>query len=388
MKHLYTVLLLFFVFCAKSQTFFVEQSTIVGITTNSILCIEGSAVNKGTFINNGTVELTNDWENRFTYVDPGGTFILKGDVSQLVNHNNQAFNNLIVSGGGEKILQSDATIFGKLDLINGLVTPELGKILLVDELGSVSSGSTFSYVNGALYHTGTGYRYYPIGKNNVFCPVELLNTTGDKPILGMEAFSPHNNPVPGLGVGQISEVRYWKMYKLSGTYSGSPITLTVADDELLTDLDSMVVVQGRAEGQPMMSIGSQNFASNFIKKGVTSHENGTGTIFSLGYRREASEDELFIPKALCPFDANIENRVIKVYGRVLSADGFKFRIYNTWGSLVFETSSLDEMQRKGWTGVNQKTGNVEEIGYFTYVLKGKLVNGKRVQLSGPILMVK
>jgi len=93
------------------------------------------------------------------------------------------------------------------------------------------------------------------------------------------------------------------------------------------------------------------------------------------------QDPFWIPNALSPYETNPENKVIKIYGK-LSPDDFSFSIYSRWGQLLYSTTNLAEAQNVGWDGDNAPMDT------YTYVLKAKETNGKKVEKSGTITLIR
>jgi hypothetical protein len=101
-----------------------------------------------------------------------------------------------------------------------------------------------------------------------------------------------------------------------------------------------------------------------------------------------SKDELYVPNAFNPGAQNPENRVVKVYGNNVEENGFAFRIVNRWGKTMYETDSFMEANSSGWNGVNDKNGSEQELNVFTYILKGKFIDGQEFSKVGTITQVK
>src|SRR5205085_1445170 len=78
----------------------------------------------------------------------------------------------------------------------------------------------------------------------------------------------------------------------------------------------------------------------------------------------------YLPNVLNPDASDPENRVAKLYGNNLSADGFEIKIFNRWGELIYLSKDLNTMNKSGWNGINQNTGLSQQNGVFTYVMKG------------------
>ncbi len=97
---------------------------------------------------------------------------------------------------------------------------------------------------------------------------------------------------------------------------------------------------------------------------------------------------LYVPNAFNPNAINPENRVVKVYGNNIDENGFSFKIVNRWGKIMYHTNSFAKANTTGWNGVNRNTGEAQELNVFTYLLKGKFLDGKPFELAGTITQVK
>ncbi len=97
---------------------------------------------------------------------------------------------------------------------------------------------------------------------------------------------------------------------------------------------------------------------------------------------------LYVPNAFNPNAIDPENRIVKVYGNNVDENDFSFKIVNRWGKVMYHTNSFAEANTTGWSGVNRNTGEHQELNVFTYLLKGKFLDGKQFELVGTITQVK
>ena len=91
------------------------------------------------------------------------------------------------------------------------------------------------------------------------------------------------------------------------------------------------------------------------------------------------DQHIYIPNVFSP-DANGENDVLFVRGKGI--DFFTFSVFNRWGQMIFQSSSLDV----GWDG--QYGGKPVNAGVFVYVLKGEFANGEEIDQKGNVTLVK
>jgi hypothetical protein len=113
-------------------------------------------------------------------------------------------------------------------------------------------------------------------------------------------------------------------------------------------------------------------------------ENEMVKIISVGDTRK----NLYIPNVFSPWATNPENQVVKVYGAGISTEEFHFRILNRWGNILFETTNLSFAQNTGWDGKARGTGEMQALGVYTFMLKGKFLDGEKIERTGAITMVK
>jgi len=101
-----------------------------------------------------------------------------------------------------------------------------------------------------------------------------------------------------------------------------------------------------------------------------------------------SKDELYVPNAFNPNAQNQENQVVKVYGNNIDESGFSFKIVNRWGKTMYLTNSFSEANTVGWDGVNNKNDEELELNVFSYILKGRFLEGESFERVGTITQVK
>ncbi len=101
-----------------------------------------------------------------------------------------------------------------------------------------------------------------------------------------------------------------------------------------------------------------------------------------------SKGELYVPNAFNPNAVNPENQVVKVYGNNVSEDDFFFKIVNRWGKVMYETKSFAEANAVGWNGVNNNTSEQQELNVFTFLLRGKFIEGEKFVRVGTVTLVR
>jgi hypothetical protein len=101
-----------------------------------------------------------------------------------------------------------------------------------------------------------------------------------------------------------------------------------------------------------------------------------------------SQSVLYVPSVFNPFAGNLENRTCKVYGGNISEQGFNFNVFNRWGEMVYSSGSFSQMNSQGWDGRDQNSGEKQQSGVYTYVLKGMYADGNAFEKTGTITIIQ
>ena len=347
-------------------------------------------MNNGDLTNEGTLSISGDWMNADTYTPGNGLLILDGATEQSIAHNGGQVYQLQIAGAGEKTISGSLEIQDTLEFIEGPVLVPEGSILLVQANGTVIGGSDRSYVDGALHQQGTGNKYFPVGTQGNYRPVELLSITGTDPVVGVAVIEPNANPVIPLQLLTVSDTRYWQLSQMSGVYGGAQIRLKLGSDENLDpniDPADLVVASSDSIGGMFLSLGQSGFTGTITDGELTSSLPANDEFYAIALEGFAEERALFVPNALSPAASDPEDQVVKVYGQQIADEDFLFQIYNRWGQLVYETSSFNEANTVGWNG-ESAGGDPESIGVYQYTLTGRFASGRPFKRQGSISVIR
>jgi hypothetical protein len=100
---------------AGAQGFY-NKGSIVSLSTQSILTVPDSLMNIGTIINDGDLRISGAWINQGIYDAGTGKINFNSNLPQAINHNDQSFGQLTISGTGEKQFFANITIESELVL--------------------------------------------------------------------------------------------------------------------------------------------------------------------------------------------------------------------------------------------------------------------------------
>lgn len=373
---------------SKAQ-FLTNKGQQIYIGDKAQFTIKGDVHNMGTIVNHGEIILTGNWLNNGDYIAHQGAIVLSGPNQQF-DHQQQEIYELVIEGGGEKYFMSGTTVTGNLYLTHGIITPSSDYKLFAGPSLVIRGGSNKSYINGAFYHQGPGDKFYPIGKDDHYSPISL-QFYGD-PVVGYELFKPNKAGYFAIELRKVSNLQYWQQDLVAGQIgAGSTITLPMnTEDDQVTAEEIAIVGATLTEGTYKL-LETVEYTGMVNGGWITSFLNPTYNLFAIGLLAESPEERaLFIPNAFAPFSsrANEEDSRIKVYGKSISDEGFLFRIYNRWGAMVYETYSYEEAKTVGWDGINRNTGKSETMGSYKYSLKGQFLNGKPIEKTGTIHLVR
>ena len=328
---------------AWGQTLY--NGSILYIGNNSVLYSADSIINNGTIINNGDIQVGGIWQNNGTY-DPGtGQLTLTSSLPQVINHNDQSFTRLRIVGGGEKIFGADIYIVNELVLGDGILR-SLGNSKLVFEDGAViSGGSDNSFIEGPVYHVGTGNKYFPVGIGSTFLPLEFENVTGVTPTLGVLLVSPNPNLAVQNDLLAVTDQQYWQLDILNGSFDGSRVILPLRDETFASSIDEVVIVQAPSIDLPFSSLGLSNSSGDLFNGFVTSEVEATDFFLTLGQINSEGNgsSDLTIYNAVSPNEDGL-NDVFKI----LNIDQFpnnKVAIFTRWGDKVYEITGYDNVDK-------------------------------------------
>ena len=400
----------------------VQPQATLSVGSNASVSVLGGVSNEGSFQNLGEVTFTGDWSNTNIYND-GGTGMLEanGMGSQLVSNNDQSVGILDVNTGTEiTILGNTFEVMDELILNNGIVRLGSGTSLVINENATISGGSIDSFVEGTIVQRGGGVRRYPLGIEDFYLPLELLDISdpaGDLEMsVGIGLFSDANAiPNPTGSVITVSEYHYWQLNTITGTFNGS-MALGSFDNADLTipaagapnhnefnfansnvslvqssalDGDYTVVERDGDATNTDLTISDQGVASATFGTLLTSDEI-TDQFVAIGLVADTNEDGiLYVPTAFSPSASNVDDQRFRIFGdRIVDDETFKFVVYNSFGVEVYSADSFADATETGWDGINRKTNNEEPMGSYRYFIQWTNTNDVTRKRTGVVLLIR
>ncbi|MBX2964481.1 MAG: gliding motility-associated C-terminal domain-containing protein [Cyclobacteriaceae bacterium] len=353
------------------QGFFISNSATVNVTNGSILVVKESLVNNGTLTNNGSLVMGGVWLNTGTY-NPGEGRITFNSTSdeQIINHNAQAFSWLTIEGGGVKKFLADIVVERELILTNGIMVAENNSKIIFDETAVITGGSDQSHVQGAVQHSGTGTKLFPLGNGSVYLPIQVNGITSNAQIVASTTELGSSNLLKSSSLNGISDQRYFTVTVASGSLQNATVTLPVRDENSLgNNVQSFVVAEASALNDPFVSLSQSNVTGSASTGSVTSAQSPSRTLLAVA---SADNSGIVVFNAIAPTGFDL-NRYMRIANLPFPN---KVSIFNRWGDRVFEMENYDDTvsgKRFSGTDIN---GNELPTGNYFYKIE---VDNKEVK---------
>lgn len=156
---------------------------------------------------------------------------------------------------------------------------------------------------------------------------------------------------------------YYVYREVNGQRETTPVDFVPAGINSYTDNVEDIVKESGKVGYYVMAV--ENFGNTYGLIGTSNSNIAEAYV----------EGEVYVPNAFAPKG---ENRVWKPVTQFVEKSDYHVRVYNRWGTLVFETSDED----KGWDG----SGMEDNI--YVYVIQYKNARGEFIELKGTITMIR
>jgi gliding motility-associated-like protein len=371
MKNKIAIFFCFISFSSWSQIV-VTSGGVLSITPTVSFYANGDFINNGQVLNNGSLYITGAWTNTGNYEAESGQVTFDGPSTQVINHNAQSFDKLVISGGGQKIFDADIQIGSELSLQNGiLVSNKQSKIILSDS-AKITGGSSVSFVQGPVYANGTGAKLFPVGINATYLPLSFTNVSGTSPVVSIEVIEPNPNKTVDASLRAVSPQWYWKVTTVSGTFSGSPVTLQLSNDSF-SEPNNIVVAQASSLTDPFQSLGRGDFSGTQSNGTVTSKDPATLSILTTG---EEILEGLTVYDGFSP-NGDDKNQTWYIQNIEVLADT-KFNhvtIYDRWGDSVYDVDNYNNTTAV-FAG---QTNNGTDLPSGVYFYKISFTSGRKTQ---------
>ena len=374
---------------AAGQALYIGDQQRCYIGPDTKVSVRGNLQNQGTLIYYGTLSVSGDWQNRGEVVAQSVSKAILVGQDQRVDAQNEPFASLVIEGGGVKNLRSDTQVTDTLLLRDGIITAEPSASLTLASTASVAGGSDISYVSERMQYRVRGAATFPLGLDGQYLPIRLTDIVGTTPQVRIRVVSPNSDAIAGDQLARVSSARYWEIATTEGSLISAQATLTITAEDRLENLIGAVVAQAPEAGGLFTNAGQLVSTGNARRGSVTSEQSVSQPVVAVALTTEFSvADQVLIPSAFAPEGVNPENRKLRVYAANLLPRDFSFRIFDRWGSLVYEANSLAQARNEGWNGRYRSSGSPAPPGVYQYHVQGAFEGSIPVSKSGTITLFR
>lgn len=364
--------------CAHAQGLYNDTNLYIN---GASLHVDGDVVNSGRIENDGSIGFTRDWQSEGKYKGHG-ELRANGNTPQKIQHYEQKVNTLMIEGWGTKYIRGMITVTGTLHLITGVVEVASGNVLKLNDGALAQGGSPDSYVDGPLTVQGKGYKFFPIGKHGTYAPIEFLDVQGDGPEFSVELFD--NAPILSVEDVIVRKGLYWQRTDNNGGFGGSAIAIDF-ERSYFQEPEKITLLAGTDWKEPFATIFDLQYSDETDK--ISTPSLITAPIIMLGEISERwTEADFYFSTALSPNASRTENHNVKIFGDRLADDKFRFQVFNRWGAIVYETTSLESMRSRGWDGRNMNGVDLTS-GTYPYRLTAFDKMGTKFEKAGVITII-
>lgn len=428
MKRLQTIALMLGFLSSYGQDLFIPQQAELTISSNAIIStgtnlinngrVEiatgssymsmGNITNTGFLINNGQLELYQNWVNVGTFNTSMGEMIFAGSSDQKFASTYLPIATLTISKMGKLEFEADSIkITDELKFVEGVLNPGENTRFIVDsDADIIHEAGSQSYFEGTMISRGTGYRIFPVGDGGYFGTLSFLEMQGTGNSNELEIALEHLPiaAMPGEDLIGISDQNRWKIKQTKGDINHAVLQIDFEEENLESFTNQNTI--RRKYDSPVIAI-SDSIVGPYHSLGVESliaTDSVTyGTIIgaeSVALKKDETryfgvalaptvdpKGEIFFPNVFAPSASDIRNQSYKVFGELIAEKPFQIRIYNRFSTLVYQADSFEEANKEGWNGLNE-SGKEEESGvFFVFVQYAYQYEPERIhEYSGSLLL--
>lgn len=323
-----------------AQGFYINGA-VVSVSTGAIFSVPDSIVNKGTLINNGDIIIAGAWINSGTYNPGVGQVTFDSNLDQVINHNAQSIERLVISGGGKKEFNADIFVQSALTLTDGLLVSKNGARIVMESDVTITGGSDASHIQGPVERKGTGDWLFPVGNGTTYLPVEI-KTVNDANAFGIITLHEITTETLTMDASleRISGKRYFE-FASTGNLANTTIDISTADDDISGDLT--IGASNTALG-PYANLGTSAPTFKFYAIAAAQSDLTIQVFNAVSAGSDGKNDFMEI--------RNIQNY-----------PNNKVVIHNRWGDRVYETSGYDNSQN-AFRGISDNGNKLPGGTYF------------------------
>ena len=193
-----------------------------------------------------TINLVGNISNTGTFTSSSSTVsLIGGAVQTITSTGGISFNNLTVANSSglfpQIILNDPVEVTGVLTLTDGIIASSVADFVHLNG-GTLSGGSSASYVNGPMQRTGSGNFTFPVGAGLFYARIGAESLTGSNGFTAQyfDAAAPNPGNVSQGGAGPLNHVsgaEYWELTRSSG--ASNPLVKLYWEDGTRSDITDL-----------------------------------------------------------------------------------------------------------------------------------------------------
>ncbi|MBE7441929.1 MAG: T9SS type A sorting domain-containing protein [Flavobacteriales bacterium] len=191
--------------------------------------------------------LTSNNNSTVTYNGTGNSQIVAGGGSgtgDLITYRNLVFNNTHISIP-QFTLNGNISIpnGSSVTLIDGIIATSTTNLLTIEAGGTISGGSSNSYIDGPISKIGNTSFTFPTGNNGYYCPIGISppSTITDEFRAEYKRTQPNNRNNLAPTLSHVSSLDLWDLNRISGSSSLYITLYWNSSDHGITSLPDLAV---------------------------------------------------------------------------------------------------------------------------------------------------
>lgn len=96
---------------------------------------------------------------------------------------------------------------------------------------------------------------------------------------------------------------------------------------------------------------------------------------------------VYLPNVFSPAATNPLDQTFRINGTGVQ-EAIELIVFDRWGKEVYSESNFTKAKNTGWNGKKDNTGDLQQTGTYSYVIRGKFVNNNNFEKSGTVTLIR
>ena len=116
--------------------------------------------------------------------------------------------------------------------------------------------------------------------------------------------------------------------------------------------------------------------------------NGSGCVDTASQTFRVVENfNVYLPNVFSPAATNPLDQTFRINGTGVQ-EAIELIVFDRWGKEVYTESNFTRAKNVGWNGKKDNTGELQQTGTYSYVIRGKFVNNNNFEKSGTVTLIR